>query len=131
MFTGIGALCWLPSIGRWADVVARLLRPGGELFIREGHPVIWAMDDPRPDRLVAFEYPYFETEGIPFAEDTTYVDHDGTRSSRHRELQPRTRGDLQRLSVARVRDHRVEEHDSVPWPALGDQMADIGGESSA
>jgi SAM-dependent methyltransferase len=38
VFTGIGALCWLPDIGRWAEVVAALLRPGGRLFIREGHP---------------------------------------------------------------------------------------------
>ena len=29
VFTGIGALCWLPDIRRWAEVVARLLRPGG------------------------------------------------------------------------------------------------------
>src|ERR1017187_6417445 len=38
VFTGIGALCWLPSIRRWADVVGGLLRPGGRLFLREGHP---------------------------------------------------------------------------------------------
>src|SRR4030095_11395280 len=37
VYTGIGALCWLPSIRRWAQVVAGLLRTGGRLFIREGH----------------------------------------------------------------------------------------------
>src|SRR5580693_6752583 len=45
VYTGIGALCWLPSIRRWAGVVASLLRPGGRLFIREGHPVLWALDE--------------------------------------------------------------------------------------
>jgi SAM-dependent methyltransferase len=35
VFTGIGALCWLPSVKRWAEVVGRLLRPGGRLFLRE------------------------------------------------------------------------------------------------
>jgi 2-polyprenyl-3-methyl-5-hydroxy-6-metoxy-1,4-benzoquinol methylase len=29
VFTGIGALCWLPSISRWAATVADLLKPGG------------------------------------------------------------------------------------------------------
>jgi SAM-dependent methyltransferase len=29
VFTGVGALCWLPDIRRWAKVVADLLRPGG------------------------------------------------------------------------------------------------------
>ena len=44
VFTGIGALCWLPDIRRWAEVVAGLLRPGGRLFLREGHPVLWSLD---------------------------------------------------------------------------------------
>src|SRR5687768_14734531 len=34
VFTGIGALCWIPGIERWAAVVARLLAPGGRLFLR-------------------------------------------------------------------------------------------------
>ena len=48
VFTGVGALCWLPDI-RVGEVVADLLRPGGRLFIREGHPMLWALDDPRED----------------------------------------------------------------------------------
>src|SRR3954449_1364858 len=60
VFTGIGALCWLPDIRRWAAVVAGLLRPGGRLFIREGHPMLWSLEDSRQDRLLAVEYPYFE-----------------------------------------------------------------------
>ena len=40
VFTGIGALCWLPSVRRWANVVADLLAPGGRLFMREGHPML-------------------------------------------------------------------------------------------
>ena len=128
VFTGIGALCWLPSIGRWADVVARLLRPGGELFIREGHPVIWAMDDPRPDGLVALEYPYFETEGIPFVEDTTYVAHDGTLAAPATVSFNHGLGEIFNALWSHGFEITVfDEHDSVPWPALGDQMADVGG----
>ena len=40
VYTGVGALCWLPNVARWARVVAELLRPGGRLFIREAHPMI-------------------------------------------------------------------------------------------
>ena len=40
VFTGIGALGWLPDIDRWGQLVADLLRPGGRLFMREGHPVL-------------------------------------------------------------------------------------------
>ena len=60
VYTGIGALCWLPDIARWAGVVAGLLRPGGRLFLREGHPVLWAVDDRRDDDLLVLEYPYVE-----------------------------------------------------------------------
>ena len=29
VYTGKGALIWMPDLARWADEVARLLRPGG------------------------------------------------------------------------------------------------------
>ncbi|MFA1542162.1 hypothetical protein [Actinomadura monticuli] len=35
VYTGLGALYWLPDIGRWAEVVASLLRPGGFLYLDE------------------------------------------------------------------------------------------------
>src|ERR1700731_3495424 len=43
LYTGIGAICWLPRIERWAQVVADLLAPGGRLFMREGHPMLWSL----------------------------------------------------------------------------------------
>ena len=73
VYTGIGALCWLPDIREWAGVVAALLRPGGRLFVREGHPILWAMSDPRPDGLLVVEYPYFETPGTRFVYEDTYA----------------------------------------------------------
>ena len=74
LYTGVGALCWLPDIARWARLVADLLAPGGRLFIREGHPALWAMDDRHTDRLLAMDYPYFETEQpLLWEEEGTYV----------------------------------------------------------
>ncbi|MBJ7340705.1 class I SAM-dependent methyltransferase [Mycolicibacterium sp.] len=73
VYTGIGALCWLPDIRRWAGIVAALLKPGGRLFVREGHPILWAMSDPRPDGLLVIEYPYFETGGTLFVEHDSYA----------------------------------------------------------
>jgi SAM-dependent methyltransferase len=47
VYTGKGALIWMPDLARWADEVARLLRPGGHLFVYEGHPavVLWSWDE--------------------------------------------------------------------------------------
>jgi 2-polyprenyl-3-methyl-5-hydroxy-6-metoxy-1,4-benzoquinol methylase len=46
VYTGVGALNWLPDVAGWATVVAALLRPGGRLHLREGHPMLWSLEDP-------------------------------------------------------------------------------------
>jgi SAM-dependent methyltransferase len=43
VYTGIGALGWLPDLGPWATVVADLLRPEGVLYLVEIHPVFIGM----------------------------------------------------------------------------------------
>lgn len=48
VYTGKGALEWLPDIQEWARVVASLLRPGGILYLVEIHPLSDAMADERP-----------------------------------------------------------------------------------
>ena len=56
VYTGKGALIWLPDLTGWAREVARLLRPSGHLFVYEAHPAVplwtWDADAPRirPDR---------------------------------------------------------------------------------
>jgi SAM-dependent methyltransferase len=51
VYTGKGALIWMPDLARWAADVARLLRPGGHLFVYEGHPAVplwtWDADEAR------------------------------------------------------------------------------------
>lgn len=39
VYTGIGALCWLPDLARWAHTAASLVAPGGFLYLAEFHPV--------------------------------------------------------------------------------------------
>lgn len=74
VYTGVGALCWLPDIAGWARVVAALLAPGGRLFLRESHPITWALDDERTDEQLVLRYPYFETsEPLFFDQPTSYA----------------------------------------------------------
>lgn len=70
VYTGLGALNWLPDIGRWADVVTALLRPGGRCYLAEFHPVVAAMDDHEP--IMRFDY--FATEPQVWEEPGTYAD---------------------------------------------------------
>jgi SAM-dependent methyltransferase len=122
VYTGIGAICWLPDIRRWADVVAGLLRPGGRLFMREGHPVLWAICDPRPDGLLVMEYPYFETEGTIFVEEDSYAGT-GTVASPEAVCFNHGLGEIfTALTDAGLAVTALEEHREVPWNPLGDAM---------
>jgi SAM-dependent methyltransferase len=51
VYTGKGALVWLDDLDAWAAEVARVLRPGGHLFVHESHPLVplltWDADEPR------------------------------------------------------------------------------------
>lgn len=129
VFTGVGAICWLPDIARWARVVADLLRPGGRLFMREGHPVLWSVADARADGLLVLEYPYFEHEdALVFDEPGTYVQTDtpfvhNTSHSWNHGL-----GEIiTALLSCGLELTMLEEHDSVPWEALDGQMEALEG----
>jgi len=124
VYTGIGALCWLPDIRRWAQVVAELLRPGGRLFIREGHPVLWALDEPRPDGLLALELPYFEqAESLVWNEGGTYVETDAEFVHNTTHEWNHGLGEIVTALIdAGMAVTGLAEHDSVPWEALPGQM---------
>jgi SAM-dependent methyltransferase len=124
VYTGIGALCWLPSIARWAAVVSALLVPGGRLFIREGHPMLWALQDARPDGLLVVAHPYFErehpdvwTDGGTYVETDTSFSHNTTHTWNHGLGEVFTA-----LTSSGMRVTAFAEHDSVPWDALPGQM---------
>ncbi len=130
VFTGIGALCWLPSITRWADVVGRLLRPGGRLFIREGHPMLWALGEPRPDGVLAIEEPYFEpAEPTIWEEGGTYVQTEVEFTANWSASWNHGLGEVMTALIdSGLTITAFEEHQSVPWEAVPGQMVRLGGD---
>lgn len=130
VFTGVGALCWLPDVRRWARVVADLLRPGGRLFLRESHPVLWALDYERTDDLLVLDYPYFEREEpIVLEEGGTYVPTDLTFTQNVTHEWNHGLGEIvSALLAAGMELTMLEEHDTVPWEALPGRMDRVGAE---
>jgi SAM-dependent methyltransferase len=128
VFTGVGALCWLPSITVWAAVVADLLKPGGRLFLREGHPMLWTLQYGRDDNLLVVKDTYFERpEPSTWDEGGTYVPTDVEFTTTVTHDWNHGIGEIITALLGNGMEITgFEEHDSVPWEALAGLMTDIG-----
>ncbi|HZE39124.1 MAG TPA: class I SAM-dependent methyltransferase [Stackebrandtia sp.] len=50
VYASAGAVCWMPDLGKWAEIVAHHLVPGGRFVLYEHHP-IWEALTVDGDRL--------------------------------------------------------------------------------
>jgi 2-polyprenyl-3-methyl-5-hydroxy-6-metoxy-1,4-benzoquinol methylase len=123
VFTGIGALGWLPDIRRWAQVVSGLLKPGGRLFIREGHPMLFTLDETVDPAVI--RYSYFEhEEPLVWNVPGTYVETDAELSaSTTHEWNHGMAEIITALMDAGLRLTQFVEHNSVPCNAIPGQMS--------
>ncbi|MBS3941117.1 MAG: class I SAM-dependent methyltransferase [Actinobacteria bacterium] len=120
VYTGVGALNWLPSVARWARIMAGLLAPGGRLFLREGHPILGALDEERDDDLLVVTYPYFETpQPNEWVTEVSYTDGDGRIASPvTREWAHGLAETVQAVLDAGLTLTRLEEHTELEWQFL-------------
>ncbi len=75
VYTGRGALCWLPDIRRWAAVVAHFLRPGGSFYVQDAHPLLYMYGEQPGDTEPRLTYSYFHRdEPYRFEVTASYAD---------------------------------------------------------
>jgi len=75
VYTSYGALCWLPDLKRWAEVVGHFLRPGGTFYVVDFHAMsgVFIMEPGVTDLVV--REPYFPIdEPLVFEDDGSYAD---------------------------------------------------------
>jgi SAM-dependent methyltransferase len=73
VYTGKGALCWLPDLAKWARTVTHFLKPGGRFFFLEDHPISEVFEArPNSSRLVV-KNRYFEREPLRDESPGTYA----------------------------------------------------------
>jgi len=92
VYTGRGALCWIHDIQAYAEVVTRLLKPGGVYHVLDEHPIT-ILFDLEPETYVFRGASYFghweasvgwpssyigDSLGIPAAEQATKVERGWT-----------------------------------------------------
>lgn len=127
VYTGVGAICWLPDIQEWARLVASFLEPGGVFYMREGHPMMWALDweDTKELRVIL---PYFETEEPDSDEEhETYAGEGEISSPLNYGWNHGIGETINALIQAGLRIDRVEEYDECEWQGLPQMVLEDDG----
>jgi SAM-dependent methyltransferase len=127
VYTGIGAICWLPDIKAWAKVVANLLKPGGFLFIREGHPMLWSIGDSKANGDLVIEFDYFEGQALEDNEQETYAGEGKLEHTRNISFNHSLSEIFNALWDNSMTVKVFEEHISVPWNPLGEEFVKLEG----
>ncbi|MEM9562886.1 MAG: class I SAM-dependent methyltransferase [Actinomycetota bacterium] len=119
VYTGVGAIPWLPDIQAWASVVAEMLRPGGRFHMTEGHPMALVFaDDATPEHL-RIDYPYFEGRpAMRFEDSASYIGSGTIESPESFEWAHNLGAIVQALIDAGLIIDRLEEHRELAWPFL-------------
>lgn len=113
-----GAINWLPDIGGWATAVADLLKPGGRLYLAEGHPAALVLDDkaagdgPLPGPYL----PYFQREALVEDDPADYADPTAhLRNARTCSWLHPLGAIVTALIEAGLTLRWLHEHDAVAW----------------
>ncbi len=123
VYASVGVLCWIPHIANWVEVAASLVGAGGRLYLRDDHPVLFAVDGEREDGLLVLRYPYFETAQPTVVDATTsYTGDRMTESVRAYEWNHGLSEVIQAFLDAGLTLERVEEHRAAQWRALPDMV---------
>lgn len=119
VYTGVGAINWLPDIARWARVVAAFVKPGGVFYIREGHPIMWSVDWERDDDDLVLRAPYFELQH-PWSDewDETYAGDGKIANPVSHEWNHGLGEIFTALTGAGLRVTLLHEHRELEWQAL-------------
>jgi SAM-dependent methyltransferase len=129
VYTSIGTITWLPDLTAWARVISTLLRPGGVFFIRDGHPMVLALDDAREDEELVVKYPYFATGAASRWDDPSdYADPEAHLENGTTFEWPHSIAEILRsLLRAGLRVIDFDEGRTLPWKALPHMVESDGG----
>jgi SAM-dependent methyltransferase len=113
-----GAICWLPDIRRWAEIVAHFLKPGGSVYLAESHPAALVFDDRtrlsdgKPGYYVPYflEGPLIENDPRDYADKTAVV-----RNAKQYVFMHPLGSVITALIEAGLTLNWLHEHDAITW----------------
>lgn len=124
VFTGTGALCWLPDLTRWAEIVAALLNPGGMVYLSEFHPFADILDD---EQGATVAYDYFDTSPHVWDEPHTYTGSEVLEHTVSVQFQHPLGEIISSLAGAGLRLEYLKEYDHTLFQRFGSLVSDGSG----
>jgi SAM-dependent methyltransferase len=121
VYTGKGAVCYLPDVDRWAGVVADLLRPGGVVYLVDFHPLLNSLGvvpAPGAGEELVLRSDFLGGRGA-IQRDSAYTYTDGPPLSDARVSYEWMHGVgevVNSLIGAGLRIERLRETERLPWP---------------
>lgn len=130
VYTGRGALCWIMDLEAWAAVVARLLKPGGRMYVYEGHPFAELWDSGAATYQLDRDYgDYFSEQPIDSVGwPTTYIGDLGRKVEEHApkyERMWRLGQVVNAVLGAGLRLLRLDEHPETFWDVFPNMSPDL------
>ncbi|MFE6689738.1 class I SAM-dependent methyltransferase [Streptomyces sp. NPDC057743] len=117
VYTGIGAVNWLPDLVGWAETAASLVAPGGFLYLAEFHPLGDVLDEETGSRVA---HDYFRREAWDEETPGSYTDF-GAQTVHNRGVEwQHSLGDVvSAVARAGLRLDFLHEHDMTLFPRFG------------
>jgi SAM-dependent methyltransferase len=118
-FASWGAIPWIGDMTRWMQVAAHALKPGGRLFLAEGHPMMTTIDEAvaagAPFRV---RYDYDSRTPLELEHQQDYAGPGTLKAHRNVQFLHGMATILNAAISAGLSIARIEELDRIPWQAL-------------
>jgi SAM-dependent methyltransferase len=122
LFTGGGAIVWLPDLQEWARIIVRLLKPAGRLIIDEEHPIASCMEV--QDGLVRIVDDYFGRKPEVYLGWSHFSGAENATEKKYEFTWPL--GDVvTALAQAGLRIERLQEGPSREHWRFGDKLTEV------
>ena len=116
VYVAWGAINWLPDIARWAKVVSSLLKPGGTLYLLEGHPHLMTLDEYDPRLTPKYDWRTPENDPLIMSESTTYTGDTATIANATTHEWNHPLSDIINAVInAGLRLDYLNEHEELAW----------------